>query len=144
MQSIAETHKLRQFDTPLAARSRNIPLIVQRHLNVFDQRKLLDQVVRLKDEAEITAANLGQSVVVQLCNILIAKDVLAGSRSVEAAQQIEQRRLAGSGRAHDGNVIALFKVNRYTSQRLNDYGAEMIMLCQIDNLSNCTHSVLFV
>ena len=43
---------------------------MQRHLDVLDDGVLRQQVVRLEDEAEVAAADLGQLVVVQLGDVL--------------------------------------------------------------------------
>ena len=47
---------------------------------------LLDQVVRLEDEAEIAAADLGQLVVVELGDVAAAQEILAAGGAVEAAR----------------------------------------------------------
>src|SRR5262249_15191245 len=58
-------------------------LVGERELNVLEYRVLLDQVVGLKDETEVAAADLGQLIVVEPCDVSAAEQVLARGRAVE-------------------------------------------------------------
>ena len=87
------------------------PLVGQRELDVLGDGVLLDQVVRLEDEADVAAADLGEFVVVELGDVAVAEDVLAARGAVEAAEQVEHGALARARRAHDGDVFAGVEVD---------------------------------
>jgi hypothetical protein len=53
---------------------------------------------RLEDEADLAVADLGELVLGEPRHLLIAQEVLARGRRVEAAEQVHQRRLARSRR----------------------------------------------
>src|SRR5258706_504463 len=60
------------------------------------------EVVGLEDEPDAIAAQNRELPVVQGSEVDVADEGLAGGELVEAGQAVQQRRLAGSGRAHDG------------------------------------------
>ena len=103
-----------QLQGPLLDRRGDLAaaLVGQRELDVLDDRVLLDQVVRLEDEADVAAPDLGQLVVAELGDVAVAEDVLAAGGSVEAAEQVEHRALARARGAHDGDVLALIEIDR--------------------------------
>ena len=99
---------LRQRDAAVLRRLVQLDALVeQRHLDVLDDRVLRQQVVRLKDEAEVGAADLGELVVVHPGDVDVAQEVVAAGRPVEAAEDVEERGLAGAGRPHEGDEVAL-------------------------------------
>ncbi len=67
--------------------------VQQRQLNVFQNRVLRDQVVRLKDEADQPVADFRQLFVAELRDLLPAEDVLPMRWPIEGAKQIQQRTL---------------------------------------------------
>src|SRR5437764_318319 len=97
-------------------RRQSAALVQERDLDVLDHRVLRQQVVRLKDEAQVTAAYFGELVVVHLRNVFVAQEVLAAGGPVEAAQEIEQRRFAGTGRTHEGDEVPLGNPQRYAAE----------------------------
>ena len=97
-------------------------LVGQRELDVLEDRVLLDQVVRLEDEAEVAAADLGELVVVEPGDVAAAQEVLAAGGAVEAAQQVEHGALARARRAHDGDVLAGIEVDRDAPQGVDGHG----------------------
>src|SRR5215831_12314097 len=64
------------------------------------------QVVALEDEAESVAAECRQLVGRQRCHIAAADLIATGTWPVEAADDVHERRLAGTGLAHDGDELA--------------------------------------
>jgi hypothetical protein len=62
---------------------------------------------RLKDESDLVAPHLRQRGLVEPADLPPIEPVGTGGRSIEAAQQVEQRRLARARRAHDRDVISL-------------------------------------
>ena len=61
----------------------------------------------LKHEADGAAAQQRDGVVVQSREIHAVEQHAAGVGAIEAGQQIEQRRFADAGFAHDGEILAL-------------------------------------
>ena len=95
-QAAVEAHEAGQFVGPLVVGLGQlaVALIGQRQLDVLHHRVLLDQVVRLEDEADVAASHLRQLVVVELGDILVSQDVLPAGGPVEAAQEVQHRALA--------------------------------------------------
>jgi hypothetical protein len=77
----------------------------QQHVLGGGQRR--EEVEELEDEAEDLAAQPGQRPVVEVV-IAAAVDLhAAAGRPVERAEDVEQGALAGPGRAHDGDELAV-------------------------------------
>ena len=79
---------------------------MQRQADVFEARQGRQQVEELEDEADLVAPHARQLIVGQAGERFAVDADLAGGRAVEAADQIEQRRLAGAGRADDRDHLA--------------------------------------
>ena len=96
VEPIAQADQAGHLDRPLLRLRADLAaaLVGQRELDVLEDGVLLDQVVRLEDEAEVAAADLGELVVVEPGDVAAAQEVLAAGRAVEAAQQVEHRALA--------------------------------------------------
>ena len=58
-ESIAETHHIGQLNATFTFLWTEFPLVIEGHLNVFDDRQLLNQVVGLKHETNSSRANFG-------------------------------------------------------------------------------------
>ena len=69
--------------------------------NVLFNGMLRQEVERLKDEADLLAADARKFGVVQGRDIYAVKMIRAASRTVEAAKQMQQRGFAGAGRPHN-------------------------------------------
>ena len=76
-------------------------------LDVVQRGGAGQQVEGLEDEADFLVADAGELVVVEFADQLAVEPVLALGRRVEAADQVHQRRLAGAGRSHDGDVLVV-------------------------------------
>ena len=77
------------------------------------------QVEGLEDEADFLVADAGQLIVVKFADQLAVEPVLALGRGVEAADQVHQRRLAGAGGAHDGDVLVVLDAEVDAAQGVN-------------------------
>ena len=87
----------------------------QRQLDVALGGQHRQQVVELEDEADVLRAPLRQRAAAERRSISHAGDLdRAARRLIEAAHQIEQRRLARSGRPHQRQKIALRESSRLT------------------------------
>ena len=114
-------------------------LVVQRHLDVLDDRQLRNQVVRLEHEADPAGANPRQFAIVHLGHVVVAQEVRAGRGLVQATQEIQQRALPRAGRAHDGDVIALGHFQRNAAQGAHRFAFEHIVLGQVLQAARQSH-----
>src|SRR5258707_354166 len=71
-----------------------------------DRRQRRQQVEELEDEADLVAADSREVVVGQPGERFAVDADLAGRGTVEAADQIEERRLAGAGRSDNREHLA--------------------------------------
>ena len=88
-----------------------------------DQRDVLargqagDQVVELEDEADVAPPVARQLVLVGVGEVGAAIDDAAGGADVEAAQDVEQRRLAAARGAEQDDQLALEQIEVDAAQR---------------------------
>jgi hypothetical protein len=74
------------------------------HADVFLDGEVGDQVVQLEDEAEVAAAE--EQAVVLARGVEAADGDFAAVGAVEAAEEVEERALAGAGGAPEGDDLA--------------------------------------
>ena len=72
------------------------------HEDVFPDGALREQEVRLEDEADLPVANGGELNVIKLAQIFAGEFNASASGVVERADDLQERALAGAGRADDG------------------------------------------
>ena len=77
VEPIAQADQAGHFDRPLLGLRADLAgsLVGERKLDVLEHRVLLDQVIRLEDEAKVTAADLGELVVVEAGDVAAAQVV---------------------------------------------------------------------
>src|SRR6185369_6730217 len=100
----------------------------QRELDIVKRGCAREQVEGLKDEADFLVTNPSELVVVHLGNVLAVEPVLALCRRVETADEIHQRRLAGTGWSNDGNVLAARDIKRDAVQRVHRFSSHLVRL----------------
>src|SRR5436305_5002832 len=83
------------------------PRINQWKLHVADRTGTSNQVERLEDETDLTAADLGQPVVGQPAGVGAVEQVAPAGRDIETAQYVHKRGLARSRWAHNGDQFAV-------------------------------------
>ena len=79
----------------------------QRHLDVALGRQHGQQVVELEDEPDVPRAPLRELARATAVEPLAGHGDLAAIGPIEAADQVQQRRLAGAGRSHQREELAL-------------------------------------
>src|SRR5262249_61572244 len=82
---------------PLARRYARVE---QGQLDVLERGNPRQQVERLEDEADLAAADAGESVAVEPGHVLAVDQIAALGGRVEAAEEIHERGLSRSRRAH--------------------------------------------
>jgi hypothetical protein len=86
-------------------------------LDVVGDREVRDEVEELEDEAHLAAAQQRPGRLAELVDPAAAEVDLAGGRSVEPAEQVQQRRLAAARGPHDADELALGDRQVDTAQR---------------------------
>ena len=104
MQPVAEPNQVGHLFAVFLVFAQILALVKQGHLDVLEDGELRDEVVGLEDETDPASTHLRQLVIGHPGNIFIAQEIGAGSRSVQATEQVQHGRLAGSRRTHDGQV----------------------------------------
>ena len=103
----------------------------QGHGHVVDGVVGGDQVERLEHVADVVAAEVGQLAARELGQVVPDDLDAALARLVERADHVEQRALAGAGRAHDGEVLAAEDVQVHVAQGVDRGLAELVDLAQV-------------
>src|SRR3989442_13576535 len=80
---------------------------MQRQRDILEAIKRREQVEKLKDEADLVAANTSEIVVREFAKILAFDSNLAGCGPVEAADQVQERRLSRTGRPDNAETLLL-------------------------------------
>ena len=106
LQTLRQPQSREQGGRTLVPRLFAHPRIAGRHRHIVQCRGCADQVVALEDEAEHLAPQRGQRIVVQPRDRLALEQVFAAAGTVQAAQDVHQRRLARARCPDDGHVLA--------------------------------------
>ena len=130
------TSRIRSASSPRVGSS---PAIVNGSATFSVDVEQRDQVERLEDEAGPVATQARRIVVGQLADDLALEDDLAGRRPVEAAEDLEQGRLARARRAHQGDELAGLDRERDATQCLDDRRTERVGLGQVACLEDGRH-----
>src|SRR5204863_3216345 len=76
------------------------------------------------------APNLRELVAAEARDVLTVDEIAPFGRRVEAAEQVHERRLAGAGRAHDGEELAALDRNADATQRVHGVPTQVVVLGQ--------------
>src|SRR5271155_1336032 len=95
---------------------------VLRQHDVLDCGKKWNKVKLLKDESNLLRANAVQVSRRDAGHVFTVEPDFARRRTVEASDQVHQRRLPRSGRAHDGKPFATRNVQSDVVERMNRAG----------------------
>jgi hypothetical protein len=108
--AVVEADHVAEFAGALAADGGFDALVEEGDFEVFEDGELGDEVKVLEDETEAFAAEFGELVVGELGDVLVVEEVVAAGGAVEAAEDVHEGGLAGAGRAHDGDHVALVDI----------------------------------
>ena len=100
----------------------------KRHQHVFQHRALRQQMMLLKHEADLPAAERGQRGFVELERILARQPDAAGGRRLERADDRQQRALAGAAGAEDRQVFAAPQRERHAGEHAERLARRGILL----------------
>ena len=80
--------------------------IRERDLEIFVNGQIVEQMILLKNEADLFVAQRGPLFGFQMMNGCLVQKIFATPAVIVHAENVEQRRFAGAGRAHDRNEFA--------------------------------------
>ena len=86
--------------------------------DVFNDIHAFDEIEVLEYIADLTGAYVGVPEAGQPFDATTVEQVVPIGRSVEQADDVEQRRLAAAARPHDGNELAFFNGQIYAVERV--------------------------
>src|SRR5437867_889605 len=109
----------------------------QRQLDVLERGQHRDQVVELEDEADVARAPHRELAPVQLVDRGVPHPHLARGRTVDAADQVEERRLAAPRGAHERDEIARGHVQRQAVEHRDLLLVALVDLADIAELDRC-------
>src|SRR5690606_12581870 len=92
------------------------PALPQRTLDVLADIEVIDEVEALEDETDAAAAQLRELLLAVAGHVLAEEPVVPAVRAVEQAQDVQQRRLAATGRTHDGEELTCCNFDRYAAE----------------------------
>ena len=101
---------------PLAAAQ--TPGIEQRQFHVLQRARAREQIEALEDETDLSIPQAGALVARHVDHFFALQQITAAGGTVEAAERVHQRGLAGARRAHQGHVFSLIDVQRNAPQAL--------------------------
>ena len=78
-----------------------VQFVGQKH--VFESRKRGDELIRLKNKADLLTAHLCEFIFAELADFGAVQKHLSLCRRVQTGEQAEQRALPAAGGAHDGD-----------------------------------------
>src|SRR6266852_3273296 len=118
----------------MAARFRGPSRIEKRQFDVLKRTGTGQQIETLENKSDTPAANLCERRFVELAYIEACQHVLSERRLVETAQNIHERRLAGSRRSHDRDKLPLRDREIGAIERADLDFAEPVELGNVANL----------
>ena len=105
--------------------------IDHRQLDIAEGVDARQQVELLEDEADLAVAQGREPVGAQRLDALAVEAVAAGRRTVEAADEVHEGRLARARRAHDGDEVACLDVERDAAQRDDAAAVELVDAAEV-------------
>jgi hypothetical protein len=102
----------------LAALCRRQPAVQQRQLGILEHRQIPDQIEALKDKADLPIPDPRPLPSAEPPNRASLQPVLASGRQLQQPQDREQRRLPGSGRPLDRDVLAATDLEVHIGERV--------------------------
>jgi hypothetical protein len=91
-------------------------LVRKRNFQIFEDRQIVDQVVALKDKANVGLVQFVAFLDVQFMDGLLEKVIFAGPSAVQHADDAEQRRFSRAGRTHESDEFTLLNIQRDAAQ----------------------------
>src|SRR5207302_1764693 len=119
MSTVRESHTRYRGKRPFAASARRVTAVHLRQHDVFQHGAVRQEMKRLKHEADPLAAEAGALFVRELGGLDSIQDIAAAGGTVEAADDVQQGRFAGAGRAGNRQPAAAIERQINIDQRVN-------------------------
>ena len=114
-----ESHTRYRGKRPFAASARRVAAVDFRQHDVFQHGAVRQEMKRLKHEADPLAAEAGALFVRELGGLDSIQDIAAAGGTVEAADDVQQGRFPGAGRAGNRQPVAAIERQINIDQRVN-------------------------
>ena len=108
----------------------------ERELDVFEHRLVRDEVIRLEDEADAVVAVDVPIAVAVLLGGLALNDEVARGVVVEAADDVEEGRLAAAALAEDADELALTELEADPLESGDRAGSHLVILLDVGELEH--------
>jgi len=103
----------------------------ERNVEVLVDREVIEQVIALEHEPDVLLVEPRAILRRELVYRLIEEVVLAGPRAVVHADDVQERGLAGAGRPHDGDELAVLHIEVDAAQHVRAAGAVRVRLLDV-------------
>jgi hypothetical protein len=129
VESVCQSHALEQLPgVRLRVCGARVAVDQRGNQHVLQHRTLREKVVVLEDEADPPVPERGQLAVVQRERVRAVEPHCARGRSVERAEDVQQRALAGPGRPRHHDRVAAVQRERHAAQHGQRPGAGRVLL----------------
>ena len=135
--TVSQPDSFEQVRGPLTPPSAPLAGVDQGKLHVVECRRTGQEVKRLKDEPDLAVADLGKGIVVHPTRQLPVECVGSCRGAVQAAKNVEERRLARPGWPHDGHVLVLLDLQIQVAEGVDRLGPHLVGFG--DSLEDDTH-----
>ncbi len=112
----------------------------QRELDVGEHALVRDEVIGLEDEADGVVAVGVPVAVAEVFGGLAVDNEVTGAVLVEAAYDVQQRRLAAAGVTENGHELVPAEAQAHALERVHDRVARRIVLFDVDQFEHSIHS----
>src|SRR6516162_466075 len=128
VQTITESYLPQHVRGLLAACFRINASINERELYIPQAVSARKKIERLKNKTDLAIANARQLIIRHARNVASIKFIASGTRRIEAAKHVHQRRFAAATGAHDCEVLVAANLQRHAAQRVNNLFAHHVVL----------------
>src|SRR5689334_10088028 len=129
--ALGKSHKGQRFMRAPLALSTRCARQAQRHLDVLARGEGGDEVRRLEDEAELTAAELRALALTQLAKIAPKEHHAPAAGVIQSSDDVEQRRLASAGTSAYGDKLTIADGEIDMAQRRHRVLAGPVLLVHV-------------
>ncbi|CDB01755.1 putative uncharacterized protein [Lachnospiraceae bacterium CAG:215] len=106
----------------------------QRQFHIPQRIQIGNQIKALKNETDLLVPDLGKLVVGQTGNVLPIQQITSGSRRIQTAEHVHQRRFPGTGVSDDRHQFAAVDRKADTVERTDFIFAGIVDFVDVFNL----------
>src|SRR5256885_7729534 len=105
--------------------------VKQRQLDIFQRGSAREQVKTLENKTKFVIPNVGKLITIEPRNVDTIEEITPLSWTVEAAEEIHERRFTGTACAHESDEFAASNLERNATDRLHLHFAGVVSLVHI-------------